>query len=56
MERTIAERAEREKGYVEQIHTKRAEMSGEIRAVTSRYEGEVRRLQEEVEEERERVA
>ncbi len=44
MERTIAERAERERGYVEQIHTKRAEMSGEIRAVTTKYEGEMRRL------------
>ena len=56
MERSISEKADRERNYLTDLHTKRSEMTGELKAMCLKYESEVKALQGELEEERERVS
>lgn len=56
LERSLAEKADRERSYMSELHTKRSELTGELRAACQKYEGEIRQLQGDLEDERERVS
>lgn len=56
LERSLAEKSERERSYITEIHSKRSEITGEIKQLVAKHESEVKLLQAELEEERERVS
>ena len=56
MERSLSEKADREKNYLTELHSKRSEMSGELKAMCYKYEAEIKQIQSELEDERERVS
>ncbi len=44
LERSLQEKADKERGYISELHTKRSELTGELKAAVSRYETEVKQL------------
>jgi chromosome segregation ATPase len=42
LERSLAEKSERERGYLTELHTKRSELTGELKATCQKYEGEIK--------------
>lgn len=56
LEKSLSEKADRERNYISELHSKRSEMTGEMKAMISRYEAEIKTLQSDLEEEKERVS
>ena len=44
LERSLEEKADRERTYISELHTKRSELTGELRQACQRYELEVKAL------------
>ena len=44
LERNLQEKQDRERIYLSEIHSKRSELSGELRTMTQKYEAEIKSL------------
>ena len=44
MERSLAEKSERERSYITEIHSKRSEITGEMKQLVAKHESEIKAL------------
>lgn len=56
LEKSLSEKADRERSYLSDLHSKRSELTGEMKNMCQKYELELKTLQGDLEEERERLS
>ena len=56
LEKSLKEKQDRERNYLSELHSIRSDMTSELRGQCQKYETEVKQLQIDLDEERERVS